>query len=75
MKWEVKTDYSGLAPYEKIAGTAVRLHSGPLTELLPSGDYGLLLPYASAANCCLPAITACSCHTRARLSRNPGFCR
>ncbi|MCL1834683.1 MAG: WG repeat-containing protein [Oscillospiraceae bacterium] len=49
MKWEVKTDYSGLAPYEKIAGTAVRLHSGPLTELLPSGDYGLLLPYASAA--------------------------
>lgn len=45
----VRTDYSGLTPYNATKTRSARLSSGPLTELVPSDDYGLLLPYSSAA--------------------------
>ena len=49
MGWGVRTDYSGLTAYSPPHTKHTRLHDGPLPELLPSDDYGLLLPYASAA--------------------------
>ena len=48
-KWSVRTDYSGLTPHSPFSSLYSRLGSGPLTELVPSDSYGLLLPYASAA--------------------------
>jgi len=44
----VKTDYSHLTSYVPPHNKYTRLHDGPLTELVPSEDYGMLLPYASA---------------------------
>lgn len=49
MGWSVKTDYSCLTSYSPLHTKHTRLHDGPLPELVPSDDYGLLLPYASAA--------------------------
>jgi len=49
MMWNVKTDYSNLTPYVPPFTMHTRLHDGPLPELIPSTDYGTLLPYASAA--------------------------
>jgi hypothetical protein len=47
MLWDVRTDFSALTPF--VPHTKhTRLHDGPLTQLLPSNDYGMLLPYASA---------------------------
>ena len=43
----VKTDYSKLTPYVRSNALYTRLHDGPLPELVPSQDYGALLPYAS----------------------------
>ena len=48
MIWNVLTDYSGLTPYTPKFTKHTRLHDGPLPELIPSNDYGTLLPYASA---------------------------
>jgi len=49
MGLSVRTDYSNLTAYSPPHTKHTRLHDGPLPELLPSDDYGLLLPYASAA--------------------------
>ena len=48
MNWEVRTDYSGLTPYAPPHIKHTRLRDGPLAMLIPSDNYGLLLPYASA---------------------------
>jgi len=48
MTWGVKTDYSGLTPYVPPHSKHTRLHDGPLNELIPSSNYGMLLPYSSA---------------------------
>ena len=48
--WNVLTDYSWLTPYRPANAMVSRLHDGPLPELIPSGDYGLLLPYAGLAS-------------------------
>jgi len=48
MSIAVKTDYSHLTPYVPPHNKYTRLHDGPLTEFVPSEDYGMLLPYASA---------------------------
>ena len=47
-RWDVRTDYSALTPYVPPNIVYSRLHPGPLPELLPSNDYGLLLPYSGA---------------------------
>jgi len=48
MAWNVITDYTNLTPYAHPLAKHTRLHDGPLPELMPSKDYGMLLPYASA---------------------------
>ena len=48
MKWDVKTDYSGLTPYQPLHNAYSRLSDGPLPELIPSDRYGMLLPYEGA---------------------------
>ena len=48
MRWDVKTDYSGLTPYEPLHVMHSRLRAGALPELVPSGDYGMLMPYTGA---------------------------
>ena len=45
----VKTDYSGLTPYQPPEELCTRLTEGPMPELKPSADYGKLLPYVGAA--------------------------
>ena len=47
MIWEVRADYSNLTPYAPYSMCS-RLREGPLPELIPSPDYGMLLPYASS---------------------------
>ena len=49
MKWNVRTDYQGLTPYMTPHTMHTRLNEGPLSELIPSNEYGMLLPYASAS--------------------------
>jgi hypothetical protein len=44
--YAIKTDYSGLKPYEPPAEKYTRLSEGPLPELKPADNYGTLLPYA-----------------------------
>ena len=41
----VKTDYSGLTPYQPLEEKYTRLSAGALPVLKPSGSYGKLLPY------------------------------
>lgn len=41
----VKTDYSGLTPYVPPEENYTRLSDGALPELMPSDQYGTLLPY------------------------------
>jgi len=48
MIWDVRTDYSNLTPYVPPHLKHTRLHPGPLPELIPSYEYGMLLPYTSA---------------------------
>jgi len=47
-RWDVRTDYSALTPYVPPNNMYSRLRPGPLPELLPSNDYGMLLPYSGA---------------------------
>ena len=49
MEWDVRADYSNLTAYVPPFTTYTRLHPGPLPELIPSDEYGTLLPYASAS--------------------------
>lgn len=44
----VKTDYSGLTPYEPLQEVFTRLSEEEMSELIPSDDYGILLPYAGS---------------------------
>ncbi|MCL2627381.1 MAG: WG repeat-containing protein [Oscillospiraceae bacterium] len=46
MRWDVKTDFSVLAPYNPNSMYS-RLSDGAMPQLIPSDDYGLLLPYKS----------------------------
>jgi len=46
MKWDVNVDFSVLTPYIPDIKYS-RLHEGAMPELLPSGEYGVLLPYAT----------------------------
>jgi len=48
MGLRVRTDYSGLTAYVPPHTMHSRLQDGPLPQLIPSEDYGMLLPYASA---------------------------
>ncbi len=41
----VQTDYSGLTPYKPIAETYTKLKDGAMPALVPSGQYGELMPY------------------------------
>ena len=41
----VWTDFSVLTPYKPLEEVYTRLSDGPMTELVPSDDYGALLPY------------------------------
>ena len=45
----VHTDYSGLTPYTPPEENYTRLKAGPMLELQPSGDYGMLMPYVGAS--------------------------
>ena len=45
----VRTDYSNLTPYTPPHSRYARLRDGILPDLVPSDDYGMLLPYANAA--------------------------
>ena len=47
-RFEVRTDYSHLTPYVSPHTMYSRLSDGAMPELIPSNDYGILLPYASA---------------------------
>lgn len=49
IKWHVVTDFSALTPYVPAHSNFAGFHSAPLTSLVPSPDYGILLPYAGAA--------------------------
>lgn len=43
--YTVKTDYSKLTPYEPMEEIYTRLSDEYMAELVPSDDYGMLLPY------------------------------
>ena len=43
--YTVKTDYSGLTPYKPMEEVYTRLTEDYMPELIPSDDYGPLLPY------------------------------
>ena len=47
--FSVKTDYSGLTRFTTQKSLYSRVSDGPLTQLIPSDGYTLVLPYASAA--------------------------
>jgi len=49
MKWDVVTDFSVLTPYVPLNTKHTRMHDGAMPELVPSNDYGMLLPYSSVA--------------------------
>ena len=42
------TNYSDMAPYEPPSIINTQLSSGSMPELVPSGNYGMLMPYAGA---------------------------
>jgi hypothetical protein len=42
----VRTDYAHLTPYEPVKEVYTRLSEEFMPELIPSDDYGPLLPYA-----------------------------
>jgi len=46
--WDVKTDDSHLTPYNSARSNFNRLHDAALPVLVPSDNYGMLLPYASS---------------------------
>jgi len=48
MGWTVKTDQSHLTPYSSPRLNSVRLQDTALPGLVPSDDYGVLLPYSTA---------------------------
>jgi len=46
---EVQTNFDILTPLESVPLLHTRLHDGAMSELTPSDNYGMLLPYSSAA--------------------------
>ena len=48
MRWDVQTDFSIHTPFVPRYSLHTRLHDGALPELIPSDNYGMLLPYSSA---------------------------
>ena len=48
MKWDVQVDFDALTPFVPIHSLHTRLLEGPMPELVPSNNYGMLLPYSSA---------------------------
>jgi len=48
MRWDVQADFDILTPFVPQYSLHTRLREGALPELLPSNDYGLLLPYSSS---------------------------
>ena len=48
MRWDVQADFDILTPFVPQYSLHTRLHEGALPELIPSKDYGLLLPYSSS---------------------------
>jgi len=48
MRWDVQTDFNILTPFVPSHSLHSRLHDGAMPELIPSNNYGLLLPYSSA---------------------------
>ncbi|MCL2080319.1 MAG: substrate-binding domain-containing protein [Oscillospiraceae bacterium] len=48
MKWNVSTDSSALIPYDSPRSKFTRAGNFVLSDLIPSNDYGSLLPYGSA---------------------------
>lgn len=46
--YAVKSDYSKLTPYEPMEELYTRLSEGDMPELVPSEDYGMLLPYTGS---------------------------
>lgn len=48
LRWNVKTDMEYLTPYTTPRSTSSRLLNMSLPELVPSRNYGMLLPYSSA---------------------------
>ena len=50
MSWGVRADFSVLTPHVPPHSMLSRLHAGPLPGLIPSDDYGMLLPYVGAVS-------------------------
>ena len=48
MRWDVQTDFNILTPFVPSHSLHSRLRDGAMPELIPSDNYGLLLPYSSA---------------------------
>jgi len=48
MKWDVQADFNVLTPFVPLHSLHTRLHEGSMPELIPSNNYGVLLPYSSA---------------------------
>ncbi|MDR2589876.1 MAG: substrate-binding domain-containing protein [Oscillospiraceae bacterium] len=48
MRWDIKIDDSRLTPYISPFAGLSRLDSSSLSELIPSHDYAMILPYSSA---------------------------
>ena len=49
MQWDVQTNFNILTPFTPQHSLHTRLHEGALSELIPSDNYGMLLPYSSVA--------------------------
>ena len=48
LRWDVKTDDSGLVSFSSAHSMHTRLSSGQMQEFVPSGTYNKILPYTSA---------------------------
>ena len=48
MRWDVQVDFDILTPFVPMHSLHTRLHDGAMPELVPSDDYGMLLPYSNA---------------------------
>ena len=46
--WDVQANFNVLTPFESPHSLHTRLHDGALDELIPSYDYGMLLPYSNS---------------------------
>jgi len=46
--WDVQTDFSVLTPFIPQHTMHTRLNDGAMSELIPSNNYGMLLPYSSS---------------------------